>query len=311
MNLREYLLSFQLPLNQILCGDNVEVMANFPSQSIHEVVTSPPYGEIFAYNGFSFNFPAVAKQLYRLLHPTGYIAWVVRDEVVNGSITGEFARQILGFLELGFKIPLIIIYAKIGAPRGGSLNNYNNEHEYVFVITKDTPFPANRLKDRLNRKGGRPHRKTSHRDTTGLLHHREGKKTPFMGFRGSVWWYYTGHRLAYASADTDLMKEFPAPMHEKLCKDLILSYSHFGDIVLDPFSGSGTTSKMCVLTGRNHIGIETSPDFCKIGRKRFHRYEGRKLDEFCPSIFQKITDFKNEKHLLTNHDNTFSQGAFF
>jgi len=279
----------ELPLNKIICGDNVEVMASFPPESIHAVITSPPYGDIFAYHGFSFNFPAVAKQLYRVLHPTGYIAWVVRDEVVDGSITGETARQILGFLDLGFKIPLTIIYAKLGAPRVGSLNNYNNEHEYVLVITKDTPFPANRLKDRLNRKGGRPKQKTSHRDNkTGFLRHKMGKKTPFMGFRGSVWWYPTGHRLAYASADTDLMEGFPAPMHEQLCKDLILSYSHLGDVVLDIFSGSGTTSKMCVLTGRNYIGIEISSEFCKLSRKRIHRYQGRKLDEFFPPLFRKL-----------------------
>jgi site-specific DNA-methyltransferase (adenine-specific) len=60
----------------------------------------------------------------------------------------------------------------------------------------------------------------------------------------------------------------PAPFPESLARDHILSWSNEGDIVLDPYNGSGTTTKMARAMGRRWIGIEINPDYCRIARKR-------------------------------------------
>ena len=60
----------------------------------------------------------------------------------------------------------------------------------------------------------------------------------------------------------------PAIFPEKLAEDHILSWSNPGDIVLDPFVGSGTTAKMAALNGRNYIGIDISDEYCELARKR-------------------------------------------
>ena len=60
----------------------------------------------------------------------------------------------------------------------------------------------------------------------------------------------------------------PAIFPEALARDHILSWSNEGDIVLDPFNGSGTTTKMAREMGRHYIGIEINPEYCEIARNR-------------------------------------------
>ena len=60
----------------------------------------------------------------------------------------------------------------------------------------------------------------------------------------------------------------PAIFPEALAHDHIISWSNPGDVVLDPFMGSGTTAKMAKLTGRKYIGFEISEEYCEIARKR-------------------------------------------
>ena len=60
----------------------------------------------------------------------------------------------------------------------------------------------------------------------------------------------------------------PAMFPEALARDHILSWSNEGDIVLDPFSGSGTTAKMAKYNGRRFVGIEVNPEYVAISEKR-------------------------------------------
>ena len=66
----------------------------------------------------------------------------------------------------------------------------------------------------------------------------------------------------------------PAPFPEQLAADHIISWSNEGDIVFDPFCGSGTTCKMAVLNNRNYLGIEISQEYCDIACKRIEDYKG-------------------------------------
>lgn len=63
----------------------------------------------------------------------------------------------------------------------------------------------------------------------------------------------------------------PATFPEKLAQDHILSWSNEGDIVLDPFMGSGTTAKMALLNNRKYIGFEISKEYCDLANKRLSK----------------------------------------
>jgi site-specific DNA-methyltransferase (adenine-specific) len=80
------------------------------------------------------------------------------------------------------------------------------------------------------------------------------------GVRYNVWDQFTerGH----------WRKKHPAPFPEALARDHILSWSNEGDVVLDPFSGSGTTAKMAYHNGRRFIGIEINPEYVEISKNR-------------------------------------------
>ena len=66
----------------------------------------------------------------------------------------------------------------------------------------------------------------------------------------------------------EIAYKHPAIFPEQLAQDHILSWSNEGDVVLDPFLGSGTTAKMAKLNNRNYIGFEISQEYCGIANKR-------------------------------------------
>ena len=90
-------------------------------------------------------------------------------------------------------------------------------------------------------------------------------KTRASSLRRNIWYYSVGKN---SSASDTLAHRHPAIFPEKLAEDHILSWSNPGDIILDPFVGSGTTAKMAALNGRKYIGIDISEEYCELARKR-------------------------------------------
>ena len=93
-----------LPLDTIICGDNVETMQTFPDDCIDLVVTTPPYDNLRTYGGHDWDFEGVAAELWRVIKPGGVVVWVVADATVNGSETGTSFRQALRFMDIGFRL---------------------------------------------------------------------------------------------------------------------------------------------------------------------------------------------------------------
>lgn len=82
-------------------------------------VTSPPYDNLRIYDGYSFDFEAVANQLYRVTKPGGVVVWVVGDATLNGSETGTSFRQALYFKDCGFNLHDTMIYGTTRNRRKG------------------------------------------------------------------------------------------------------------------------------------------------------------------------------------------------
>lgn len=99
-------------INNVYASDCVEFMKNMDSNSVDMVLTSPPYDNLRKYDGYSFDFFSVAKELYRVMKEGAVMVWIVGDQTVNGSETGESFRQALGFIDIGFKLHDTMIYAK-------------------------------------------------------------------------------------------------------------------------------------------------------------------------------------------------------
>jgi len=248
---------------QLLEGDCVDVMKTFPQGLVDLTVTSPPYDGLRTYKGYSFDFESVAQELYRITKDGGVVVWIVGDSTKDGSESGTSFRQALFFKEQGFKLHDTMIYASEKPPL--THNRYEQKFEYMFVFSKGKPRVFNPLMEVCKHAGKSASHRTFRQDAKGVLEPaHKSEKISDLKFRGNIWTYATGT----ASATDRLARQHPAIFPENLAADHILSWSNFGDTVLDPFVGSGTTGKMAVLNGRNFIGIDISAEYLKITKER-------------------------------------------
>lgn len=241
------------------CLDTLEFML---SDSVDLTVTSPPYDNLRTYNGYCFNFEEVARELYRVTKPGGVVVWNVNDATVDGSETGTSFRQALFFKDCGFNLHDTMIYQKAN-PGGARGSNYAywQSFEFMFVFSKGRPKTTNLLHDRPNADGGRTGKQGGRRAKDGSVDEGRVITTEAFGRRTNIW--------KYATTVTDkLAKGHPAPFPEALARDHIISWSNRGDLVFDPFTGSGTTGKVARELGRRFIGADISKDYVEMARRR-------------------------------------------
>ena len=267
-------------LDNIYCGECSAMMAKLPDDCIDLTATSPPYdlvdydnsgnlvthpkNGLRTYNGYTWDFASVAHQLYRVTKPGGVVVWVVGDATVNGSETGTSFRQALGFMEVGFKLHDTMIYHKINpAPQLKHQQRYTQSFEYMFVFSKGMPIcnyiSENTSTVRSSRQfygtrdenGERAKSRYGYRQTSKILQ--------------NVWSYNVGNSLY---KNNDIESDHPAIFPEALARDHIISWSNPGDVVLDPFMGSGTTAKAAKQLGRHYLGFEISQEYVNLANKR-------------------------------------------
>jgi len=264
-----------LEINKIYCMDCVEGMKLLPNECIDLTVTSPPYDNLRTYKGFTWDFEGMAKELYRVTKQGGVVVWVVGDATIKGSETGTSFRQALYFKEIGFNLHDTMIYAKNNVYAHDPRNKrYKQCFEYMFVLSKGKPNTYNEIKDRPNKHVGKTLSGTKGRTKEGIKRNLKPIVLGEYQARFNIWEYTTGGSVA---SDKIAFKH-PAIFPEKLAEDHILTWSNEGDLVLDPFMGSGTTAKMALLNGRNYIGIDISEEYCEIAEQRISQIKPQRIE---------------------------------
>lgn len=254
-----------IEINKIYPENCLVTMGRMPDGFIDLTVTSPPYDNLRDYKGYTFEFEKIAVELLRVTKPGGVVVWVVADATIKGSETGTSFKQALYFKEIGFNLHDTMIYYKDGSPYPDK-TRYNNSFEYMFVFSKGTPKTINLIKGKLS-KYTRPARNKTWRQKNGQLKTKTAPaQMPGVPYANdNIWKIQTGYMKS--SQDKDAFKH-PAIFPEALARDHIISWSNPGDLVNDCCVGSGTTPKMCVKLGRNHVGSEISKEYCEITEKR-------------------------------------------
>ncbi|MEK6872956.1 MAG: site-specific DNA-methyltransferase [Nanoarchaeota archaeon] len=246
-----------MEINKIFNEDCLKTMVKMPDNFIDLTITSPPYDDLREYNGYTFEFEKIARELYRVTKEGGVLVWVVGDATIKGDETGSSFKQALYFKEVGFNLHDTMIWFKPNSFNFGSNFCYRQSFEYMFVFSKGKMKKINLIKDIPTKLKGQK--------VKGARKHANGVRDVVPDFvvgdykkRNNVW------EIPVGTSNNG----HPAIFPEKLAEDHILSWSKEGDLVYDPMIGSGTVAKMALLNGRKFIGSEISKEYWEEANKR-------------------------------------------
>ena len=255
------LMQGSLELNKIYCCNALDLMARMPDGFVDLTVTSPPYDNLRSYNGYEFDFETIARELYRVTKKGGVVVWVVGDATVNGSETLTSLSNAARFKTHGFWLYDTMIYEK--ASRIPTEGRYYNVFEYMFVFSKGKPKTINFINDHRNVTFGAVKQKDAVINKGANVKKDAFLITPEFSRRSNIWRYGTG---------TNDPTDHPAVFPEQLALDHVQSWSNEGDVVYDPFMGSGTTGKAAHQLKRRWIGSEISQEYVDLANKRLEPY---------------------------------------
>jgi len=257
--------------HHIIQGDVMKGLASLPDESVHCVVTSPPYDKLRTYGGgLQWDFAGTAWELSRVLCNGGVICWVIGDQTVNGSETLTGARQAIYFVDqVHLNLHDTMIYKKLNFSHPEKVR-YHQVFEFMYIFSKGSPRTFHPIKDKRNATAGCVGNLgvNTFTEQDGSKSIRPKKVTTEWGMRGNVW---VGPTRGQEEMCVPL--EHPAMMPKWLARDLIRSWSGEGDTILDPFAGSGTTAFQARDLGRSSVSIELNPAYVKMIKERLRASE--------------------------------------
>ncbi len=271
---KELLGSFEL--NRVYQYDCLEALKLLPDECIDLVVTSPPYADRRknTYGGVSEReyviwFSSIAKEIYRVLKLTGGFFLNIKPHCDKGERVLYVFDLVLNLKrEIGFRYVDEFTWTKIGVP-GQFKGRFKNAFEpvYHFTKTKDfihnpyevaTPIKEESLK-RANRKAC-----GESQNGSGFAGLREGSN-----LKNATLALPSNHlHLPQKSNQHTAQSKHPAVFPIELPEFFIKAFSNEGDIVLDPFVGSGTTAIAATLNNRKWIGFEKEREYIEIANIR-------------------------------------------
>ncbi len=265
-------------LNKTICQDALKALDFLPDKSVDLLIADPPYNltKIFGKNTFKeMDFEAYKLWLDKWLSKT------VRLLKDNASV------YICSDWKTSIAIPEIagkyfILQNRISWEREkgrGALNNWKNCLEDIWFFTKSKDYKFNLDAVKVQRPVIAPYRDESGKPKDWV---DDGKQRYRLTSPSNVW---TDISIPFWSMPENT--PHPTQKPEKLIAKLILASSDAGDVVLDPFLGSGTTSVTAKKLGRNYIGIEREKEYAAIAEKRLEDAESNKnIQGFENGIFK-------------------------
>ena len=239
--------------------DCMIALREMPNNYVDLTVTSPPYDDLRDYHGYVFDWRETLKELFRVTKPGGVVVWIVSDQTVDGSETGTSFQQALFGMECGFNLHDTMIWDKCGASFPDA-NRYLPTFEYMFVFSKGAPKTVNFICDRKNIYCGTKAHGTWRQKDGSLKKKKCGQILNEYGRRFNIW---------QIPAERHNTTGHPAVFPMRLAADHIISWSNEGDIVLDPFLGSGTTRIAAYDLGRDFVGYEIDEEYFRKQEERF------------------------------------------
>jgi len=255
----------------LICGDSLKTLSLLPEDCANLVLGSPPYptkGERYGLtSGGTWPVKDWIRWMLRIvdvsLNVAPLVGFVVNDTYRNGSFHPAIDGLCWKAYQAGYTLERPLIWTKNAPPNRKDW--FGNTWERIIFFKRDSgPIPTwnpDAIGTPPKFKAGGDFRQ---RDGKGQR--RKGGKYPTNPVTkprdviyATVGGGHLGHKLAH---------ENEAPYPESLITPLVLALTNGGDVILDPFLGSGTTAAVAVKTGRKCIGIELREDQLDITRQR-------------------------------------------
>jgi DNA modification methylase len=286
--------------SNILTGDSFELIKEIPDNSIDLIITSPPYADIVNYGkNISIQKPQdycdwllpLFNEIQRVLKPSGSFILNIND-TCKGGYRNPFIYELIYRSQKETKLKFYDTYIwhkRNGIPNGGT-KRFRNTTEFIFHFVKDQKH----LKFYMDRVLQEPNPTYSKRletpinDFSNVIDGERQMVMKKVEVKDKVR-PDNVVRFSTAGAARDNSIKHPAPYH----KDLPLYYINLltdeGDVVLDVFSGIGTTGMACKELNRDYIGMELNEKYAEFSEKRIN---GEELEEDRVKICQYDMDDK-------------------
>ena len=270
-----------IPINSIICGDCEDVLIGFPENAIDLIVTSPPYADSRknTYGGIhpdkyvEWFLPKVAEFL-RVLKPQGTFILNIKEKAINGERHTYVIELILEMRKMGWLWTEEFVWHKRNCYPGKWPNRFRDAWERCLQFNKSKKFKMYQesvmvpigdwSQSRLKNLSDTDRKRDESRVGSGF-----GKKIENWLGKDKVYPTNVLH-LATECGNRNHSATFPKSLPEWF----IRLFTKKGDIVLDPFLGSGTTAIVANELGRNYIGIDINKEFCKLASESLKLGEG-------------------------------------
>lgn len=275
-------------LNQFHCGDALTLSQQLPDESVDTIVTSPPYFQQRDYGsplqiGQEASPAAYVDRLTELfatlkpaLKPTGSLWIVIGDKYRSGELLGMPWRVAIALQDDGWKLRSDCIWQKPNAMPSSVKTRPTTDHEYIFFFSRERNYyydadavrePHVTFSKNSKMKGGRGH--FGKRGGTP----EKGKNGGDNNLHDGRWdqaFHPKGRnkRTVWSIPLSKCREAHFAVFPQKLVETCISATCPNEGVVLDPFSGAGTTAIAATQLKRNFIAFDCVPEYCKLANKR-------------------------------------------
>lgn len=275
-------------LDRFHCGDALKVAAEMPDAIVDTIVTSPPYFQQRDYDSdlqigreatvgqYVDSMVALFAELKRVVKPSGSLWMVIGDKYIKGELQGAPWRVALALKDAGWVLRSDCIWHKPNAMPSSTKTRPTTDHEYIFFFSNSKNYfydadavrePHVTFSEKSKMKGGRNH--FGKRGSTP----ESGKNSGDNNLHDGRWdqaFHPKGRnkRTVWSISLSKFREAHFAVYPEALVRTCIDASCPAGGVVLDPFSGAGTTALTAKKMGRRFIGIDCNADFCAMARRR-------------------------------------------
>jgi len=268
-----------MEINKVLDGDCFELIKTLPDNSVDLIITSPPYADIVNYGKVvSIKKPTdyvdwilpLFNEIQRVLKPSGSFILNINDNCSNG-LRNPFIYEMIyrSQKETKLKFYDTYIWHKPNGIPNGSKKRFRNTTEFIFHFVKnqkELKFYMDRVMEPAAE---------SYKNRLKSPINKDDEIIDGVRLRKKVMWKDYDlvrpdnvFRFLTAAASRDNTIRHPAPYHKELPTYFINLLTDEGDMVLDVFSGIGTTGLPCKETNRNYIGFELNPKYVEFSKQR-------------------------------------------